>query len=379
MKKKKRGSRTRARRTHEELLQDGVGAWNEWRRKHPKVTPDLRRAYLRDADLSEPYIVRDRLHLDTPDLSRAEISDADLHGANLRGADLSRAILRRANLTDADLRESNLGGADLSEADLNGANLSESNLAAAILNAANLSRTNFGSANLEGSDVTFALLFGTIFGNNDLSRVTGLGAVQHLGPSTIGIDTFYRSRGKIPEGFLLGTGVPAGFVSQMRSAVKNWSKGENPFDYYSCFISYSTRDRRFVQRLHADLQKTGVRCWFAPVDLGIGDKYRTRIHEAILSYDKLMVILSDNSVGSPWVEKEVKEALEKERRQHKLVLFPIRLDDAVMQTQEAWAASLRDNRHIGEFTTWRNHASYQKAFERLLHDLKAEKTQAVAP
>ena len=110
-----------------------------------------------------------------------------------------------------------------------------------------------------------------------------------------------------------------------------------PIEPYSCFISYSNQDDEFAQRLHADLQQKGVRCWFAPEDLKIGDKFRTRIDESIRVYDKLMVILSENSIRSPWVEEEVEAALEKERKQNKLALFPIRLDDAVMETERAWA------------------------------------------
>src|SRR5271157_2009819 len=61
----------------------------------------------------------------------------------------------------------------------------------------------------------------------------------------------------------------------------------------------------------------------------------------------------------------------KERKRNKLVLFPIRLDDAVMETDRAWAASLRRARHIGDFRAWKDHDPYQKSFERLLRDLKA--------
>jgi hypothetical protein len=64
-------------------------------------------------------------------------------------------------------------------------------------------------------------------------------------------------------------------------------------------------------------------------------------------------------------------ALEKERKQNKLVLFPIRLDDAVMETDQAWAASLRRTRHIGDFRACKDHDQYQKSFDRLLRGLKA--------
>lgn len=130
--------------------------------------------------------------------------------------------------------------------------------------------------------------------------------------------------------------------------------------------------RIFAERLHTGLQGKGVRCWFAPEDLRIGDKFRSRIEESIRIHDKLLVVLSENSVKSPWVEKEVETAFERERQQNRIVLFPIRLDDAVMETDQAWAADIRRMRHIGDFRDWKNHDSYKKAFERLLRDLKAE-------
>jgi hypothetical protein len=53
------------------------------------------------------------------------------------------------------------------------------------------------------------------------------------------------------------------------------------------------------------------------------------------------------------------------------VLYPVRLDDAMMQTDQAWAAGIRRTRHIGDFTRWKDHDAYQQAFQRLLRDLKA--------
>src|SRR5437764_7197861 len=117
-------------------------------------------------------------------------------------------------------------------------------------------------------------------------------------------------------------------------------------------MSYSRKDHDFAERLHADLQSKGVRCWYAPEDLTIGAKLRPAFDEAIRLYDKLMVILSKSSVKSTWVEKEVETAFEKEHEQNKIVLFPIRLDDSVMQTKEAWAADIRRSRHIGDFRRW---------------------------
>jgi hypothetical protein len=54
-----------------------------------------------------------------------------------------------------------------------------------------------------------------------------------------------------------------------------------------------------------------------------------------------------------------------------LLLFPIRLDDAVMETPTGWASHIRQTRHIGDFWAWENHEAYQSAFARLLRDLRA--------
>jgi hypothetical protein len=193
----------------------------------------------------------------------------------------------------------------------------------------------------------------------------GLDAATHFGPSSIGLDTIYKSKGQILESFPRGAGVPENFITYMRSLTGA------AFDFYSCFISYSTRDQPFADRLHADLQAKGIRCWLASEDLKIGDRFRSRIGESIRVHDKLLIVLSKDSIASPWVEKEVETAFEREHRENRAVLFPIRLDDAVMDTNESWAADIRRTRHIGNFTGWEQHAHYVKQLDRLVRDLQA--------
>jgi hypothetical protein len=54
-------------------------------------------------------------------------------------------------------------------------------------------------ADLSGTDFTGATIGRSTFGDIDLSAVKGLDTVIHFGPSTIGIDTIYHSRGNMPE------------------------------------------------------------------------------------------------------------------------------------------------------------------------------------
>jgi len=342
------------------LKEQGVKGWNKWRKENPIIGKALNDPNLGDTNASWEVV------------HPVNLRKADLRGMDLRGANLLMADLFEADLSDADLY-----GADFSTAGLFGTNMSGAKLMGASFNGAGIFRVNFSNTDLRGTkfhhvnveDANFdsCSMSLTQFIDINLSQCKGLETVKHLGPSAIDIATIYRSKGNIPEVFLRGAGVPEPFIANMKSLVAAMS----PIEFYSCFISYSSKDQEFAERLYADLQNKGVRCWFAPEDLKIGDKLRPAFHEAIRVHDKLMVLLSQNSVGSPWVEKEVETAFEKERQQSRTVLFPIRLDDAVMETDQAWAADIRRGRHIGDFRDWKNHDSYKKAFDRLLRDLKA--------
>jgi hypothetical protein len=293
---------------------DGIREWNERRERDEKI-PSLHGAVL----------------------GRADLNGAVLGRADLSGAALIGAVLRQADLREADLRGADLTGAVLYEADLTGADL---------------------------SDAACGL---TTFGDVDLSTVKGLDQVKHYVPSTVGVDTLVRSRGRIPAAFLRGCGVPETLIAYLPSILG----GMEPIQFYSCFISYSSRDTAFAQRLHADLQAQGVRCWYAPEDLKIGAKIRVGIDESIRVHDKLLLVLSKHSVQSEWVEKEVETAMERERREKRIVLFPIRLDEAVTKVDVGWPADIRRSRNIGDFRRWKAHATYQKSFGRLLRDLQA--------
>jgi hypothetical protein len=323
---------------HVARLKKGVAAWNAWRARAKEKT---------SADLPD---------LSSADLSSADLSHADLHYATLFGAILSHVSLLGADLYGADLRGANLSGADLRHADL-----SHANLDGADLSGANLMLANPGLADLEGADLSGAKLGETFLPMVDLSKVIGLDTCTHLAPSGIDHTTLEKSP-NLPLAFLRGVGLPDSLIDYLPSLLNQ------PIQFYSCFISYSVKDEDVAERLHADLQNKGVRCWYAPHDLPIGAKILDGIDEAIRLRDKVLLILSEHSIKSDWVEDEVTRAFEEERKRGQLILFPIRLDDTVMTTDEAWAAKLRA-RHIGDFRHWKDHKKYTKSLERVLRDL----------
>ncbi len=321
---------------HLDRLKQGVDIWNTWRQHHPSVSPDLSEA----------------------DLSGAKLSGIDLSRTNLRGTTLSEADLSGANfvlalLDNADLKGANLGNANLTETFLNQADLSEAILSFAILNLTDLKGTNLKNA-IAGS---------TIFVDIDFSRVNGLETVQHEFPSSIGIDTIYRSQGNIPEKFLRGAGVPETFLAYMQSLVNR------PIDYYSCFISYSSKDREFVQQLFEDLQSEGIRCWIAFEDLKPGDRIAERIEEAVRSFDKLLLVISENSIGSTFVNYEIATILQKEQQTHRTLLFPIRIDDSLPASIRDWSPLIFQRKAI-DFRDWRDSKQYKRALFRLIKELQ---------
>jgi hypothetical protein len=144
---------------------------------------------------------------------------------------------------------------------------------------------------------------------------------------------------------------------------------EKRTDYYSCFISYSSRDQDFVARLHGDLRETGVRCWLDENDLRIGDSLTGQISRAIETHDKVLLILSKASVKSHWVQNEVENALSLEAAQKRVFLFPIRIDDSVFSESNDVTLQLVRSRYIGDFTNWKETSAYQRSFSRLVRDL----------
>lgn len=363
------------------ILKKGVKTWNEWRAKNREEKidlgyADLRKVNLEGINLSYGYLIRTILseaNLEGARFSGTDLSYADFSGASLKRADLRGATLGGANLDGVDLSLADLRYAQLYESQLIGALLKETNLREADLEGANLSEaalhsTNFNGARLKHTDLNRAEVGMALFDNIDLSQVKGLETVRHVGPSTIGIDTIYKSKGKIPEVFLCGCGVPENFIVFMNSLAGQ----DKVFDFYSCFISYSSKDKEFAKRLHADLQSKGIRVWFAPEDLKIGARIQETIEDAIRIYDKLLIVLSSNSIESAWIEHEIKTAFKKEDDQKRTVLFPVRLDNAVMETTQQWAFNVRRNRNLGDFSKWKNHDDYQKSLERLVRDLQAD-------
>ena len=74
------------------------------------------------------------------------------------------------------------------------------------------------------------------------------------------------------------------------------------------FISYSTKDEDFAKRLHSRMRDEGLRVWYSPEDIKGGQKLHEQIDQAVRVYEKLLLVLSPNSMNSEWVKTEIRKA-----------------------------------------------------------------------
>ena len=164
----------------------------------------------------------------------------------------------------------------------------------------------------------------------------------------------------------------AATIEQIETAVRAKSPG------YSCFISFSFADEAFGNRLYERLRQEGVQVWFAPHDMKGGQKIRAQVTAAIGTYDKLLLVLSESSIRSNWVDDELYTAFHREKNERRKVLFPIRLVpyDALRQWQAFDADTGRDlareirEYFIPDFSNWKDDAAFDAAMDQLLASLR---------
>ncbi len=375
---------------HLKILKDGVEAWNAWRKENPKVKPNFYRAKLVDSNLIGVNLHDSNLSFAQlgryfcPEPGVVELIGANLSDSNLIGANLNSAYLMGTDLRGADLYRANLRGADLYRANLRRANLMEANLSEATLLKADLTDVNLSYADLSRADLTSADLRGvtvlaaTLVGL-DLRGPYGLKEIGHLGFCEVSGSTLARSRGKIPDIFLKGCGLSDWEIAAARLHDPDLTseqitdlaykivriKAESPVQVNPLFISYSHENADFVNMLEPQLDKKRIRYW-RDIHHATSGPLEDIVDRAMRVNSIVLLILSEHSVESDWVQWEVKKArkLAKERKAH--VLCPIALDKSWETCR--WPERLRDQieeYNILDFSKWEDEDAMGAAFQKL--------------
>ena len=106
-------------------------------------------------------------------------------------------------------------------------------------------------------------------------------------------------------------------------------------------------------------------------------RFGGEIDRGIRVYDKLIVVCSKRSLNSGPVLREIDRALNREDKEHRNILFPIRIDNYLF---EGWEHPRKQDvlaKVAGDFRGWNRSArKYEAAFKRLLKGLRAPDEQA---
>ncbi|MCY4417075.1 MAG: toll/interleukin-1 receptor domain-containing protein [Chloroflexi bacterium] len=406
-----------------QIVKQGRDAVAAWREENPNTTMDLNECYMsharipmvnlrgahmrngdfmgamvRRADLSNCFM--NNAHFYRADLREADMTSAIAPGANLRGADLRGANLSGINLDGATLSEANLSGADLTNANLDRSNLDRvnftgANLTGASFNGANLSRTNLSEATLNAADFYEAVLNDVVTGDADFNNciigytvfqncamdgAQGLDSVRHDAPSTIGLDTLLRSRGALPQSFILGSGIPVA-VAGIQDSV-----ADAPVTTLEVHISCANADIEFARRLEDNLRDQGVRTWvFAegfrgnPLVDRRASSGEEEIERWVRHYDRLIVVCSAASLDSETVRNDITAAQEFEHTNDRWTMFLVDAD-GVMEAGRVRAARLLKEEHRVFDLAGQAEGSdeYTEALAGLIENLRGEQPASAA-
>ena len=403
---------------HVQMVRRGRDVVARWREANPNELLDLNAAYmsyvrapqvnisgaeLRNADLMGAVLRRANLsgcflnpcHLYHADLRESDLSNAlfngsnmrgaDLRGANLTGADLDRVILSDAdlsgaNLTNANLQRSSLVGAKLKGTNLEGANfagasLVRSDLSDALLTSADLFQTQIWNCDVSGADFTGAAFGYTVLQDCDLRATLGLGQARHDAPSSIGVDTIYRSNGQIPPSFLDGVGIPSS-VAALQEVVASAST-----ELSECYIACRDDDEEFARQLSEGLNARGVRSWVFSLHVRgsalvsrLSSSDQEEIERWLRNYDKLVVVASSRALDTEAILNDITAARDKQQAADRWLLYFASPDDGLMRPSSRAARTMAAENVIfdlrpGDPATYE--AELAKLAEALLQDQPA--------
>jgi TIR domain len=89
------------------------------------------------------------------------------------------------------------------------------------------------------------------------------------------------------------------------------------------FVSYASSDAAVAGAIVQSLERHGIACWIAPRDVKAGALYADAIVRAISGAKALVLVLSENAIGSSHVGKEIERASSKKRP-----IIALRIDNA---------------------------------------------------
>jgi len=93
------------------------------------------------------------------------------------------------------------------------------------------------------------------------------------------------------------------------------------------FISHSSSDKPFVEKLARDLLNLEIGVWLDKWEIKVGDSLINKISAGLSESNYLIIVLSKNSVLSEWVNRELNYSLLEEINNQQIKVLPIIIDN----------------------------------------------------
>ncbi|MBF0378023.1 MAG: toll/interleukin-1 receptor domain-containing protein [Desulfamplus sp.] len=124
------------------------------------------------------------------------------------------------------------------------------------------------------------------------------------------------------------------------------------------FLSYSSKDKQFAQKIAQDLKDSGIKIWLDEWEIRVGDSISQKIQQGLEDADFIAVLLTCHSVDSGWVQKEWQSKINEEIKDEKTVILPLKVEECKIPVL------LKDKKYA-DFSR-----NYESAIQELIQTIK---------
>lgn len=130
------------------------------------------------------------------------------------------------------------------------------------------------------------------------------------------------------------------------------------------FLSHSSKDKVIIRQIASDLTAEGVEVWLDEQRIHVGDSIPGKIAQGLAQSDFFLIALSEHSVGSEWVTRELNNALVQEISNRRIAIMPLKLSSCEIPTLIA-------DKKYADFSH-----SYREGLDSLIASIKANLTNS---
>ncbi|WP_080556724.1 toll/interleukin-1 receptor domain-containing protein [Burkholderia thailandensis] len=125
------------------------------------------------------------------------------------------------------------------------------------------------------------------------------------------------------------------------------------------FLSHNHADKPFARKLAADLRQAGHTVWIDEAEIMVGDSLIEKIRQGLDEVDFVVAILSTASIDSPWVQRELDIASNREIAERRVVVLPLLREKVKLP-------GFLQGKLYADFT---DESQYEESFSQLLRPL----------